>query len=86
VAKTFVLAITLMFATAHQVHAAEFITAALGQLGIVIIAIGDGLGIWSIVNLLEDYGNDNAGAKRHGRFMKIIKRKAMRFCVAGGLA
>ena len=24
--------------------------------------------------------------KRHGRFMKIIKRKAMRFCVAGGLA
>jgi DNA-directed RNA polymerase specialized sigma24 family protein len=24
--------------------------------------------------------------KRHGRFMKIIRRKAMRFCAAGGLA
>ena len=24
--------------------------------------------------------------RRHGRFMKIIKRKAMRFCAAGGLA
>ncbi|MCL2168403.1 MAG: hypothetical protein FWB74_00085, partial [Defluviitaleaceae bacterium] len=24
--------------------------------------------------------------RRHNRFMKIIKRKAMRFCAAGGLA
>ena len=66
VAKAFVMAITLMFATTQQVHAAEFITAALGQLGIVIIAIGGGLGIWGIVNLLEGYGNDNAGAKSQG--------------------
>ena len=65
-AKTFVMAITLMFATTHQVFAAEFITAALGQLGLVIIAIGGGLGIWGIVNLLEGYGNDNAGAKSQG--------------------
>ena len=66
VAKAFVMAVTLMFATAQPVFAAEFITAALGQLGIVIIAIGGGLGIWGIVNLLEGYGNDNAGAKSQG--------------------
>ena len=65
-AKAFVLTLTLMFATAQQVHAAEFITGALGQLGIVIIAIGGGLGIWGIVNLLEGYGNDNPGAKSQG--------------------
>jgi len=66
VAKAFVMAITAMFVTAQQIYAAEFITAALGQLGIVIIAIGGGLGIWGIVNLLEGYGNDNAGAKSQG--------------------
>ena len=27
-----------------------------------------------------------ADDQRHNRFMKIIKRKAMRFCAAGGLA
>jgi hypothetical protein len=35
-------------------------------LGIVIIAIGGGLGIWGVVNLLEGYGNDNPGAKSQG--------------------
>jgi len=60
IAKAFVLALTAIFATAQQVHAAEFITGALGQLGILIIAIGGGLGIWGIVNLLEGYGNDSA--------------------------
>ena len=66
IAKAFVMALTLMFATAQPVFAAEFITGALGQLGIVIVAIGGGLGIWGIVNLLEGYGNDNPGAKGQG--------------------
>ena len=66
VAKAFAMAVTLMFVTAQPVFAAEFITEALGQLGVVIIAIGGGLGIWGIVNLLEGYGNDNAGAKSQG--------------------
>ncbi|MCM1508727.1 MAG: Maff2 family protein [Ruminococcus flavefaciens] len=25
--------------------------------------MGGGVGVWSIVNLLEGYGNDNSGAK-----------------------
>ncbi len=32
----------------------------------LVIALGSGLGIWGAVNLLEGYGNDNAGAKSQG--------------------
>ena len=39
----------------------------LGILRVVIIAIGAGLAIMGIVNLMEGYGNDNAGAKWQGR-------------------
>ncbi len=35
-------------------------------LGQIIIAMGGGLGIWGIVNLLEGYGSDNPGAKSQG--------------------
>ena len=29
-------------------------------------AIGAGLGVWGVINLLEGYGNDNPGAKSQG--------------------
>ena len=29
-------------------------------------AVGAGLGVWGIINLLEGYGNDNPGAKSQG--------------------
>ena len=32
----------------------------------LVTAIGAGLGIWGLVNLLEGYGNDNPGAKSQG--------------------
>ena len=32
----------------------------------LVIALGAGLGVWGIVNLLEGYGNDNPGAKSQG--------------------
>lgn len=35
-------------------------------LGTIVIAIGVGLGIWGIINLLEGYGSDNPGAKSQG--------------------
>lgn len=35
-------------------------------LGQIVIAIGVGLGIWGIVNLMEGYGSDNPGAKSQG--------------------
>jgi hypothetical protein len=65
-AKLAVFMFMLLFLTPQQVYAAEFIDGAIDMLGIVIIAIGGGLGIWGIVNLLEGYGNDNPGAKSQG--------------------
>ena len=32
----------------------------------MVSAIGAGLGVWGVVNLLEGYGNDNPGAKSQG--------------------
>ena len=31
----------------------------------LVIALGAGLGIWGVINLLEGYGNDNPGANAH---------------------
>ena len=33
----------------------------------LVIALGAGLGIWGVINLLEGYGNDNPGANAHVR-------------------
>lgn len=66
IAKAMVLVMTMAFIMPMQVQAAAFITEAIDILGIVIIAIGGGLGIWGVVNLLEGYGNDNPGAKSQG--------------------
>jgi hypothetical protein len=66
IAKAMVLVMVCMVAMPMQAHAAAFITEAIDILGIVIIAIGGGLGIWGVVNLLEGYGNDNPGAKSQG--------------------
>ena len=66
IAKMAVLVFTMMIAFPDIVYAAEFIEGAINMLGIVVIAIGAGLGIWGIVNLLEGYGNDNPGAKSQG--------------------
>ena len=32
----------------------------------LVIALGAGLGVWGLINLLEGYGNDNPGAKSQG--------------------
>ena len=44
----------------------EFFTTAITGLSTVVTAIGGGLGVWGVVNLLEGYGNDNPGAKSQG--------------------
>ena len=44
----------------------EFFTAAIDTLQTLVIALGAGLGVWGIINLLEGYGNDNPGAKSQG--------------------
>ena len=44
----------------------EFFNSAVGVLQTLVIALGAGLGIWGVINLLEGYGNDNPGAKSQG--------------------
>ena len=36
------------------------------ELKTVVTAIGAGVGVWGVINLLEGYGNDNPGAKSQG--------------------
>ena len=43
-----------------------FFTHAVGVLQTLVIALGAGLGIWGVINLMEGYGNDNPGAKSQG--------------------
>jgi hypothetical protein len=44
----------------------EFFNSAIDTFQTLVIAIGAGLGVWGIINLLEGYGNDNPGAKSQG--------------------
>ena len=44
----------------------EFFEQAITFIQTLVIALGDGIGIWGVINLLEGYGNDNPGAKSHG--------------------
>jgi len=43
-----------------------FFTSAIGTLQTLVTALGAGLGVWGVINLLEGYGNDNPGAKSQG--------------------
>lgn len=43
-----------------------FFTSAVGVLQTLVIALGAGLGIWGVINLMEGYGADNPSAKSQG--------------------
>ncbi|MDR1210152.1 MAG: Maff2 family protein [Clostridiales bacterium] len=43
-----------------------FFGEAVNTLSLLVTAIGAGLGVWGVVNLLEGYGSDNPGAKSQG--------------------
>ena len=43
-----------------------FFNSAVSTLQTRVTAIGAGLGVWGIVNLLEGYGQDNPAAKSQG--------------------
>ena len=43
-----------------------FFASAINILQTLVIAIGAGLGVWGVINLMEGYGNDNPGAKSQG--------------------
>ena len=40
-----------------------FFTTAISTLQTLVIALGGGLGVWGVVNLLEGYGNDNRATR-----------------------
>ena len=44
----------------------DFFNSAVDVLQTLVIALGAGLGIWGVINLLEGYGSDNPGAKSQG--------------------
>ena len=45
----------------------EFFNSTVDVLQTLVVALGAGLGVWSGINLLEGYGNDNPGANAHVR-------------------
>ena len=44
----------------------QFFSSAIDTLQTLVIALGAGLGVWGVVNLLEGYGSDNPGSKSQG--------------------
>lgn len=44
----------------------QFFTQAITVLQTLVIALGAGLAVWGVINLLEGYGGDNPGAKSQG--------------------
>lgn len=40
----------------------SFFTSAIDILKVLVIALGAGLAVWGVINLMEGYGNDNPGA------------------------
>ena len=63
-----------------------FFNQAITVLQTLVIALGAGLGIWGVINLLEGYGNDNPGANGYGLHPKVLLPAAgtpqrYRFCL-----
>ncbi len=48
------------------VNSMAFFNSAVGVLQTLVVALGAGLGVWGVINLMEGYGNDNPGAKSQG--------------------
>lgn len=44
----------------------EFFSSAVSTLTTLVVALGAGLAVWGLINLLEGYGSDNPAAKSQG--------------------
>ena len=44
----------------------QFFASAVTTLQTLVVALGAGLAVWGVVNLLEGYGSDNAAAESQG--------------------
>lgn len=45
----------------------DFFNSAVEVLKVLVMALGAGLAVWGVVNLLEGYGSDNPAANAHVR-------------------
>lgn len=59
----------------------NFFTESVDALETIVKALGAGLALWGLVNLLEGYGGDNPGAKSQG--MKQLMAGGGIFFLAG---
>ena len=50
----------------------EFFASAITTLQTLVVALGAGLGVWGVVNLLEGYGSDNPGSNSAGRQHSLL--------------
>ena len=67
----------------------EFFTTAVSSLSTVVTAIGAGVGVWGVINLMEGYGGDNPASKSQGvkQLMAgggviLLGLKVVPFCLA----
>ena len=58
----------------------EFFNQAIDILKILVMALGAGLAVWGVINLLEGYGNDNPGANAHVRQRSTKQNKDSQPC------
>ena len=53
-----------------------FFNSAVGVLQTLVIALGAGLGIWGVINLLEGYGSDNPAADGNCHICLVSRQNA----------
>lgn len=45
----------------------EFFTTSITTMSTLVTALGGGLGVWGVINLMEGYGADNPASNAHVR-------------------
>lgn len=44
----------------------EFFTTSVSTMSTLVTALGGGVGVWGVINLMEGYGSDNPASKSQG--------------------
>ena len=44
----------------------EFFTTSITAMSTLVTAMGGGIGVWGVINLMEGYGQDNPASKNQG--------------------
>ena len=44
----------------------EFFTTSITAMSTLVTAMGGGMGVWGVINLMEGYGQDNPASKNQG--------------------